>query len=107
MNKLLSKNEIWYNTCGLCKQDKIGIFGVLFKFYFSILKKQWIFIIDKDSRTEPIPYKVYALTVRYRVAKNLAKGTAQVTVRGIAGVDGGFYGQKVLKFIKIVEKSKA
>ncbi len=34
---------------------------------------------------------------------NAKKGTAQVTVRGIAGVDGGFYGQKVLKF-KIVEK---
>ena len=34
---------------------------------------------------------------------NTKKGTAQVTVKGIAGVDGGFYGTKVLKF-KIVEK---
>lgn len=34
---------------------------------------------------------------------NTQKGTAQVTVRGKAGVNGGFYGQKVLKF-KIVEK---
>lgn len=34
---------------------------------------------------------------------NTKKGTAQVTIRGKAGVDNGFYGQKVLKF-KIVEK---
>lgn len=34
---------------------------------------------------------------------NTKKGTASVTVRGKAGVDGGFYGTKVLKF-KIVEK---
>lgn len=34
---------------------------------------------------------------------NMKKGTASVTVRGKAGVDGGFYGTKVLKF-KIVEK---
>lgn len=34
---------------------------------------------------------------------NAKKGTAQVTVRGVAGVDDGFYGTKVLKF-KIVEQ---
>lgn len=34
---------------------------------------------------------------------NTRKGTGSVTVRGISGVDGGFYGQKVLKF-KIVDK---
>ncbi len=57
-----------------------------------------------DTRTYRLGGKNANIEIVPGTYKNNAKkGTAQVTVRGIAGVDGGFYGQKVLKF-KIVEK---
>ena len=57
-----------------------------------------------DTRTYRLGGKNANIEIVSGTYKNNAKkGTAQVTVRGIAGVDGGFYGQKVLKF-KIVEK---
>lgn len=59
---------------------------------------------DYDTRTYRLGGKNANIEIVPGTYKNNAKkGTAQVTVRGIAGVDGGFYGQKVLKF-KIVEK---